>query len=151
MTEHTSIRRIRVEFGHCAPLQIVYYPNYATWCDQSTHHMFESVGLPLRDLQSRLYLQIPLVDLSLKFVSPAGWGDDIEIASRISRWGGKSFDVSHRLTIGGTGVEVLLARETRVCVEVDPTQPKKISGRTIPSEVKNAFHAAGLVSAQSQV
>ncbi len=75
MPGRSSRRRVRIEFGYCDPAQIVYYPNYVVWIDQSTHHLFESVGQPLRELQARHGLQVPLVDLNVKFLGPAGWGD----------------------------------------------------------------------------
>ena len=141
MPGRSNRRRVRIEFGNCDPAQIVYYPNYVVWVDQSTHHLFESVGKPLRDLQSRLNVQVPLVDLNVKFIGPAAWGDEIEISSEIGRWGTKSFDVVHRITDAATGSPILEARETRVCVEIDPVTPKNIKSRTVPDEVKRAFDA----------
>ena len=42
-----SRRRIRVDWGHCDPAGIVFYPNYFRWFDQCTSALFESAGLPL--------------------------------------------------------------------------------------------------------
>jgi 4-hydroxybenzoyl-CoA thioesterase len=139
MPGRSNRRRVRIEFGNCDPAQIVYYPNYVVWIDQSTHHLFEAAGMPLRDLQTRLGLQIPLVDLNVKFIGPAGWGDEIEIESSIGRWGSKSFDVVHRITDAATGIAIAEARETRVCVEIDPSAPKKLVSRAVPDDVKRAF------------
>jgi len=144
MSSRPFVRFIKIEFGHCDPLQIVYYPNYAIWCDQSTHHIFEAAGLPLRKLQSDMRFQVPLVDLSVQFQAPASWGDEIEIASHVSRWGTKSFDVSHTISLRTGKNRIARMRETRVCVEADPADPKKIFGRPVPKEVKAAFEAAGL-------
>ncbi len=139
MTARISTRKLKIEFGNCDPAQIVYYPNYVVWLDQSTHQLFEAAGVPLRDLQSRSNLQVPLVDLDVKFLAPAGWGDEIQIESCISRWGSKSFDVMHRITDVSTGTVIAEAKETRVCVEINPSQPKKLTGKVIPNEVKVAF------------
>jgi 4-hydroxybenzoyl-CoA thioesterase len=132
-------RKVRIEFGNCDPARIIYYPNYVVWIDQSTHHLFESVGLPIRDLQDRLGVQVPLVDLSVQFVKPAGWGDEIEIESKVERWGGKSFDVAHRITNAATGDVLANGRETRVCVRIDPAVPKGLTGCPIPEEMRKAF------------
>jgi 4-hydroxybenzoyl-CoA thioesterase len=139
MPGRTNRRVIRIEFGNCDPAQIVYYPNYVTWIDQSTHHLFEAVGVPLRELQARLGLQAPIVELNMKFFGPAVWGDEIEIESSIGRWGSKSFDVVHRIADAATKAAIAEARETRVCVEIDPTEPRKLKGQAIPEEVKQAF------------
>lgn len=85
MSGRTNRRRIPIEFGNCDPAQIVYDPNDVVWIDRSTHHLFESVGMPPRDLRSRLGLQMPLVDLNVKFLGP-GWGDEsIMRSGRIDR------------------------------------------------------------------
>jgi 4-hydroxybenzoyl-CoA thioesterase len=132
-------RVLRIEFGNCDPARIVYYPNYVAWIDQSTHHLFEAAGMPLREMQATLGLQVPIVDLSMKFLGPAGWGDEIEIESSIGRWGSKSFDLAHRITDARTGAAIAEARETRVCVQIDPSEPKKLKGRSIPDEMRRAF------------
>ena len=139
MPGRISRRVIRIEFGNCDPAQIVYYPNYVTWIDQSTHHLFEAVGIPLRELQARLGLQVPIVDLSMKFFGPAVWGDEIEVESSIDRWGSKSFDVVHHIVDVVTKTAIVEARETRVCVEIDAAKPKTLKGHPIPEEVKQAF------------
>lgn len=139
MAERKARRRVRVEFGNCDPARIVYYPNYVAWIDQSTHRLFEDVGLSVKDLQDRLGVQVPLVDLSAQFVSPAGWGDEIEIESHVSRLGSKSFEVSHVMTDAATGVVLVKARETRVCVSIDPKAPKAIRSCAIPDEMRAIF------------
>src|SRR5260221_14494866 len=90
MSKQTNHRRIRVEFGTCDPAQIVYSPNYLTWLDQSTHYLFECVGIPWRDLPARWGIQAPLADVSVRFLAPASWGDELDVESRIESWGSKS-------------------------------------------------------------
>jgi 4-hydroxybenzoyl-CoA thioesterase len=139
MPARTSRRRVRVEFGDCDPAQIAYYPNLVAWVDHSTHHLFESAGFPVRDLQASRDIQVPVVGLNVRFLSPATWGDEIDIDSHIARWGAKSFDVQHRITHVATGDTVAEATETRVCVKLDPKQPKKILGQVIPDDLRAAF------------
>ncbi len=139
MQTRSNTRRIRVEFGDCDPAQIAYYPNYVRWIDQSTHHLFESVGLAFLDLQGRLGMQAPVVDLSVKYLGPAVWGDELVVESRIARWGSKSFDVAHSFTHVETGRVLVEARETRVCVRLDPAAPKNLASHVIPDEVRRAF------------
>ena len=139
MPGRTNCRVIRIEFGNCDPAKIVYYPNYVAWIDQSTHHLFEAAGVPLRELQTRLGLHAPIVDLSVKFLGPAAWGDLIEIESSIGRWGSKSFDVVHHISDVATKAAIAEARETRVCAETDPNEPKKLRAQAIPKVVRQAF------------
>jgi 4-hydroxybenzoyl-CoA thioesterase len=132
-------RRVRVEFGDCDPAGLVYYPTYLAWFDQGTHHLFESVGLPWRDLFERLGIQAPLVDAQLRCASPASWGDDLDIETRIARWGNSSFVVAHRVANASSGLGVAEGTETRVCVRLDPKAPKRMAPVTIPEEIRKAF------------
>jgi 4-hydroxybenzoyl-CoA thioesterase len=142
MPAQVSRRRVKVEFGDCDPAQIAYYPNLVTWADHSTHHLFEAGGFPLRDLQVNRGIQMPVVGLIVRFLSPAIWGDEIDIDSHIARWGSKSFDVHHRITNAATGAPVAEATETRVCVALDPKHPKKILGQVIPDDLRAGFDQA---------
>ena len=129
-------RTITIEFGDCDPARIVYYPNYFRWFDQGTHHLFEAAGFALKTLAETRHLTIPLVGARADFKGPAAWGDRIDIESRIERWGGKSFDVAHIVTHAGTGALIAEGGETRVCVALDPADPKAIRGVAIPDDIR---------------
>jgi 4-hydroxybenzoyl-CoA thioesterase len=139
MPGRVSRRRVKVEFGDCDPAQIAYYPNLIAWVDHSTHHLFESAGFPVRDLQVSRGIQVPVVGLNVRFLSPATWGDEIDIDSHIARWGSKSFDVQHRITNVAAGDAVAEATETRVCVKLDREHPKQIVGLVIPGDLRAGF------------
>jgi 4-hydroxybenzoyl-CoA thioesterase len=148
MCTQISCRRIKIEFGHCDPAQIAYYPNLVAWVDQATHHLFEAVGFAVRDLQADRRLQVPVVGLNVKFLSPATWGEEIEIDTQIARWGSKSFDVHHRIMNVTTGETVAEATETRVCIKLDPNHPKHIQGQVIPDDLRAAFNPCDSVAAK---
>jgi 4-hydroxybenzoyl-CoA thioesterase len=132
-------RIITVEFGDCDPARIVYYPNYFRWFDQSTHHLFASAGFPLLQLTQTRGLTIPLVNASSEFSGPAVWGDTLAIESRITRWGTRAFDVAHTITQAETGAAILRGSETRVCVQLDPNDPRGIRGVSIPDDIRTAL------------
>jgi 4-hydroxybenzoyl-CoA thioesterase len=140
MPTRNNRRQIRVEFGDCDPAQIVYYPNLVAWVDHSTHHLFESAGFALRELQASRGIQMPVVGLNVRFLSPATWGDEIDIESHIARLGSKSFDVHHRIANIVTGDAIAEATETRVCVKLDLKDPKRILGQVVPEDLRAAFN-----------
>ena len=134
-----SRRLITIEFGDCDPARIVYYPNYFRWFDQGTHHLFAAAGFALAPLAETRGLTIPLVGAKADFRGPASWGDTIAVVSRITRWGTRAFDVAHTVTQAGTGAPVAEGSETRVCVALDPADPKGIRGVAIPDDIKAAL------------
>mgnify|MGYP002632338342 CR=1 FL=1 len=132
-------RILTVEFGDCDPARIVFYPNYFRWFDQGTHHLFATAGFPLPQLAGERGLTIPLVGVRADFSGPASWGDEIAVESRIVRWGGKSFDVAHTVTHAQTGAAIAEGSETRVCVAIDPADPKGIKGVPVPGDIRAAL------------
>jgi 4-hydroxybenzoyl-CoA thioesterase len=68
-----------------------------------------------------------VVDVSARFLGPAGWGDELDIESHIDSWGSKSFVVSHQINDSKTGKALVEGRETRVCVLIEPNVPKKLT------------------------
>jgi 4-hydroxybenzoyl-CoA thioesterase len=134
-----EVWRRRVAFGDCDPAQIVYYPNYFAWIDEASHALFARAGLAMRELEARLGVTLPIVNVEAQFRLPASWDDEIAIESVVSRWGGKSLTVSHRIFHSASGATIADAQETRVCVRVDPAKPGVIEACPIPAEVRAAF------------
>lgn len=132
-------RILTVEFGDCDPARIVYYPNYFRWFDQGTHHLFAEAGFPLARLTEERGLTIPLVSAKGDFRGPAVWGDRIAVDSRITRWGSRAFDIAHTVTHAETGAPIAEGAETRVCVAIDPDDPKGIKGVPIPDDIRAAL------------
>ena len=83
---------------------------------------------------------IPLVDSGARFVAPVRFGDSVELSSQVTEFRRSSFDVEHRLSVGGAlAVE---GRETRVWAARDPADSTRIKAQPIPDNVKTRFAAA---------
>jgi 4-hydroxybenzoyl-CoA thioesterase len=133
-------RTIRIEWGDCDPAQIVFYPRYFAMFDGSAQELFRAaLGKPKIEW-TRDYgiVGIPMVDTRATFIVPSRYGDDIVIESRVSRFGGSSFDIVHRVFRAGD-VLAIEGFETRVWAAADPDNPGAIKGMKIPAAVKAAF------------
>jgi 4-hydroxybenzoyl-CoA thioesterase len=131
-------RAVRIEWGHCDPAGIVYYPRYFEMFDSATHGLFEAAGWKKRDLLSAFAIVgYPMVDTRAKFIAPSAFGDDIVIETRIAAFRNSSFDVEHKVfKPGGGGEELAIeAWETRVWVGRHPDDPKRLKSRPIPRVV----------------
>jgi 4-hydroxybenzoyl-CoA thioesterase len=83
---------------------------------------------------------LPLVDAGARFITPARFGDAVEMTSQVTEFRRSSFDVAHRLFLrGAIAVE---GRETRVWAARHPTDLAKMKSRPIPPEVTARFQAA---------
>lgn len=130
-----SRRRIRVDWGHCDPAGIVFYPNYFRWFDACTSALFENAGLPMPALYRDHGLKgFPLLDARASFSGSSSFGDDLDCESGVSEWSTKTLKVQHRFLRGGT----LLVEgfELRVCAIPHPEDPTRIKAAPIPDEVR---------------
>ncbi len=128
-----------VEWGQCDPAGIVFNPRFFEMFDTTTWLLFEAALGVKPDALARNYgiVGIALVDARANFLKPAKFGDVIEIASRVTEFRRASFDVEHRLSVGGDiAVE---GAETRVWAVRNKTDPDKLATAAIPPEVIAKF------------
>jgi 4-hydroxybenzoyl-CoA thioesterase len=139
-----SVYSHTVEFGDCDPAGIVFYPNFFRWMDAAAWAFFAANGLSARDVLAGAdaparALGFPLVDARASFKKPARQGDRLEIETRVARWGAKSFELDHLITIAGeVAVE---GRETRIWGVADPTSPGRLRAVPVPEAVKTRIPA----------
>jgi 4-hydroxybenzoyl-CoA thioesterase len=130
-----SRRRIRVDWGHCDPAGIVFYPNYFRWFDECTSALFENAGLPLPRLYRDHGLKgFPLLDAGATFKAAASFGDDLDAEASVAEWNAKTFKVQHRFTRAGT--LILDGFELRICAVPHPDDPTRIKAAPLPDEVR---------------
>ena len=127
--------QVTVEWGHCDPAGIVYFPNYFSYFDSAANALFlRALGLnKYQMLKAYDLVGIPAVDVGARFIVPSVFGDVVMIESMVVEIGRSSFRMQHRLLRGETlAVE---GHETRVWVGRDPVDPTRLKGRPIPDEV----------------
>jgi 4-hydroxybenzoyl-CoA thioesterase len=137
-----SRRQLTIEWSHCDPAGIVFNSRFFEYFDWGTWTLFENaLGVPPPDLAGTFgIVGLPLVDAGARFIAPARFGDLVELTSQVSEFRRSSFDVDHRLTVGGElAVE---GRETRVWAGRDPAHPSQIKAQPIPADVIARFAQA---------
>ena len=130
-----SRHQVTIEWGHCDPAGIVYFPNYFSYFDSSTNALFlRALGLNKYQMLKKYDLVgIPVVDVGARFIIPSVFGDVVTIESTVVEIKRSSFRMQHRLLRGETlAVE---GYETRVWASRDPADPAKLKGMPIPEEV----------------
>ena len=126
---------VTVEWGHCDPAGIVYFPIYFSYFDSSTNALFlRALGLNKYEMRKKYdIVGIPVVDVTARFIMPSVFGDVVTIESTIVEMKRSSFRMRHRLLKGETlAVE---GHEVRVWVGRDPADPDKLKGKPIPQDV----------------
>ena len=132
---HIHRHLVKVEWGHCDPAGIVFYPNYYRWMDEATLHLFGSVGLGWTELRAKYDAPgLPLISTHADFRKPGYFGDDLVVEAWVSDWGTKSLTVSHKI-LNGDAVAVE-GWEKRVWSQGDPALTGKINPVPVPEDVK---------------
>ncbi len=141
MTTYIHRRQLTVEWGQCDPAGIVFNPRFFEMFDVSTWQLIQALlGVPQQDFPAAYnVVGAPLVDARANFLKPARFGDTIEIASRISEVRRTSFDIEHRILIGGA--LAVDGGETRVWAMRDAADPDRIRAVAIPAAVVERFGA----------
>jgi 4-hydroxybenzoyl-CoA thioesterase len=142
MAALTNTRRVRIEWGDCDPMGIVFYPRYLAMFDDSTHYLFErALGIAKpKIMQVYAVAGFPLVDVRVRFIVPSRFGDDVDIESKVGAFRRSSFVVEHRLRKGDElAVECF---ETRVWIRRHPDDPNAMQSQPVPEEVKARFGVA---------
>jgi len=134
-----GVLRTEVQWSDCDPAGIIFYPTYFRWFDSATWAFFGSVGHGIKAMIESGRV-MPVVGAQCEFITPAEPGDHCEVRSRISRWGGKSFVVSHDV-VRADGSALARGTETRVWGRhvAGPGSPMK--GQPITEELKRLFRA----------
>jgi 4-hydroxybenzoyl-CoA thioesterase len=130
-----SRHQVTVEWGHCDPAGIVYFPNYFSYFDSSTNALFlRALGLNKFEMRKRYdIVGVPLVDVQARFIIPSVFGDVVAIESAVVDVRRSSFRMHHRLL--KDEVLAVEGHETRVWVGRDPADPDKLKGKPIPEDV----------------
>lgn len=135
-------RQLTVEWGQCDPAGIVFNPRFFEMFDANTWLLIEAaLGVKQHEFPATYgVVGAPLVDARANFMKPARFGETIEIASRVSEMRRTSFDIEHKVSIGG---ELAVdGGETRVWAVRDKNNPDRIRAVPIPAEVIEKFGSA---------
>lgn len=128
-----------VTWGDCDPAGIIYYPTYYRWMDSATWALFAQAGYPPRRYRDE-HLSMPLVDAQCSFISSPTFGDACVVLSHVSRWGGKSFTVSHEVQ-RDDGTVLARGSETRVWCRYEAGPGTPLRSQPIPDELRSRLGA----------
>lgn len=132
------ITEITVEWGHCDPAGIVFYPNFFTFFDSGAWNLFISAGLGLDILRSKYgAVGFPVVDSRSDFRYPCRLKDHLVLTTEMEAIHSKTFVMNHTLYNG----EMLAAhgREVRILGLPHPEDPKRLRASAIPKDLARQF------------
>jgi len=127
---------VLVNFGDCDPAGIVFFPNFSRWMDAASLNFFVACGVPVWSelVKTTGIIGTPVLEINVKYVSPAKYGETIRISTSIVEWREKVFVQKHVVTRG----ETLLCEGTdvRAFVTKHPQDPNRIKAISVPADIK---------------
>ena len=92
---------VKVRWSEADPAGIVFYPRFFEWFDLGTEALFESLGLPWREMfPAERIVGVPIVESGARFASPVRYGDAVRIETTVSEVREKTFRVEHEVSVG---------------------------------------------------
>ena len=127
---------VDVMFGDCDPAGIVFFPNFLKWMDASSLNFFVKCGVPTwRELYKTTgIIGTPLLEIHTRFVSPATYGERLQVYTSIQEWRGKAFIQKHSVKRGDT--LICEGTETRAFCIRHPDDPDRIKAIPVPEDIK---------------
>lgn len=109
-------RDIRIEFNHCDPAGIVFFPRYFEMINSMTENFFrDRLDYPFERIVLGERSSVPTVHLEIDFRAPSRLGEMVRFALEVTGLGRSSVDLRHRAT--GAGVVRLEAHQRLVWVD----------------------------------
>jgi acyl-CoA thioester hydrolase len=122
------VHHIRIRYGECDMQRVVFNANYLAYIDdavdtwvRTTLGHFEDVGFDFM-----------VKRCSIEWQSGAGFGDELDLAVEVVRWGTTSFDVG----VVGTVEERPVFTATLVYVSTTPGAPTPVP---VPDHIRDAL------------
>lgn len=115
-------RPIAIEFGHCDPAGIVFYPRYFEMLNATVEQFFaQELHWSFANIRAERGNGVPTVSVKVDFHAPSRVDDLVEFTLVLARLGGASatFDIRARC-----GAELRIAAELTLCwIEAGRAKP----------------------------
>lgn len=130
---------LRVEWAHCDPAGIVFYPHFYNWFDQASGRLFSANNLSYAELDRDFDSSgMPLVETGAKYFNACRLEDELTMETWVDEWSGKTFLVKHKLT-HADGRPALEGFERRIWIVRDKERPAGMRALDVPEDVKARF------------
>ncbi len=132
MPNQTYTARRMIQFAHCDPAGIVFYPRFFEICLDVKEEFMEHAGFPHHHSINVDKIGWPIVRLETDFKRPCRYADQIEIDIQLWRLGDASMGLQYRFR--GQDGERLLVKSVIVRMDLQTSKPV-----SMPADMRAAF------------
>ncbi len=92
----------RVRFADCDAAGIVFYPRYFEMLNGVVEDWFAGpLGISFRELHQERHVSVPTAAVEARFIAPSRLEDELNFELSVTRLGGASCGLRHRISSGG--------------------------------------------------
>lgn len=98
----------KVQYYETDMMGVVHHANYVHWMEEARIDFMDQIGFPYTRMEAEGVIS-PVVDISLKYVKPCRFGDEITVNVTVESFGGAKLALRYEMR-GNTGETVCSAR-----------------------------------------
>ena len=116
----------RIYYGDTDGGRVIYYANYLRYFEKSWFEYLAARGLSLSEWEKKdIYFIIKKV--AVEYISPATYGDIIQVQTTISQVTRAAFNLHHRVILKETGRLLVEGENQMVCITKEG-KPRRLPG-----------------------
>lgn len=104
--------KLRVRYAETDQMGVVYHARYLDWLEIGRTEMLREQGMEYRTLEEQYGLLLPVVDVSIQYLKPARYDDEIVVSTRIENFSNVRLACSYEIRRQPEG-ELLVTAATR--------------------------------------
>lgn len=128
--------RIRVRYPETDRMGVAYHANYLVWFEIGRTEWLRERGAHYGRLEEQDDVFLPVVELGVRYRSPAAYDDELELETRLEQVGGSRVRFSYRLLSAADG------RELATGFTVHATVDGSTRLRRLPAELRQRLLSA---------
>ena len=106
---------MKVQFYDVDPMNVVWHGNYARYLEQARCALLDLLGYNYAEMANSGYMW-PIVDMRIKYVRPARFGQDIRIRAELAEYENR-LRIDYRVRDAASGETLTKARTIQVAVD----------------------------------
>jgi acyl-CoA thioester hydrolase len=128
--------RLRVRYAETDKMGVVYHSNYVIWFEVGRVELLRQLGFEYAGMEKQDDCHIPVVDLRVRYKSPALYDDEILVRTRLANVRSSLLHFAYEILRAGD--DTLLATGETMHIIVD----SRFQRRSLPEKYLQAFAAA---------
>jgi acyl-CoA thioester hydrolase len=128
------IKELTVMYGDTDSYKVVWHGNYLRFMEEGRYSLCKMIGIPVNEIDIQQGITFPLIDLHIKYKSPAVIFEDIIVETEIAEI--KSRTVTFKQIIKNKKTETIHIIAEITCCALSSKDSKMIK---LPENIYNAF------------